>query len=123
MPSREASRRSGESGRRPHPVDRMVHDPRDSAPSVYNPIRSSSQKYGTRPIIERRGGRASPVYSRARVPPGKSDTVSRTITAAFLVILMAAAAPSARKEYAPAQVSPVVAPKFDPSADPVKDVE
>ena len=49
--------------------------------------------------------------------------MSRTITAAFLVILMAAAAPSARKEYAPAQVSPVVAPKFDPSADPVKDVE
>jgi thiol:disulfide interchange protein len=36
---------------------------------------------------------------------------------------MAGAALSARKDHAPAQASPAAAPKFNPSADPVKDLE
>jgi thiol:disulfide interchange protein len=47
----------------------------------------------------------------------------RTTTAVCFVILMAGAVLSARKDNAPAQTSPVVAPKFNPSADPVKDLE
>jgi thiol:disulfide interchange protein len=47
----------------------------------------------------------------------------RTTTMVCFVILTAGADLVARRDSAPAQTSPVVAPKFDPSADPAKDLE
>jgi thiol:disulfide interchange protein len=47
----------------------------------------------------------------------------RPTTAVCFVMLMAGAALFARRDDAPAQASPVAAPKFNPSADPVKDLE